>query len=448
MEIKESFSTICAVSTPRGKGGISVIRVSGDEAFTIVKKILSSKKDLEKAEGYTILFGNIYDGETKVDEVLVSVFRSPHSFTGENVCEISCHGGVVVTEKIISLLLENGCEAAEPGEFTKRAFMNGKMSLSQAEAVHDIIEAKSLRALNVAVNNLGGALSNKIDILRDKMIKLLAQIQVSTDFPDEDIEAFTEEPIKNTLEELYSQTEEILKSANEGIYLANGAKCAIAGIPNTGKSSLLNALIGEEKAIVTSKEGTTRDVVEGRCEIGGIAINFLDTAGIRDAGDEIEEIGIAKTKKAIDEADFIIFVTESGRGITPKENEILADIDEKDKKVIYVLNKCDIFHEKRDGYISISAKEREGLEELLKEIGKTLEITNENTLVANERQRHALMKARTALMCAINTMEEGFFADLAVIDISEAAQALGEVDGESVNDEVVDRIFRDFCLGK
>lgn len=441
------MDTICAIATPRGKGGISVIRVSGDESFKIVKKIFLSNKDIEKAEGYTILHGFISDGENKIDEVLVSVFKAPRSFTGENVCEISCHGGVIVTETIIDLLVKNGCSMADRGEFTKRAFMNGKMSLTQAEAVHDIIEAKTRKGVNAAINRLGGALTEKIVKLRDSIIKLLAMIQVSTDFPDEDIDSFADGSLYNLLDEYENELEKLLNSAKRGIYLSNGAKCAIVGIPNAGKSSLLNSLLEEEKAIVTEIPGTTRDVVEGRCEIGGVLVNFLDTAGIRETEDEIEKIGVDKAKRLIDDCDFVIYVTEAGRIETNEENEILSLIE--DKNIIKVLNKTDISDENREGYISISAKNKEGIEELKGQISRKLyENEESSTMLANERQRNAVYEALECVKRAKATLEDGFYSDLTVIDISLAAEALGEAEGMSVNDEVVDRIFRDFCLGK
>ncbi len=441
------MDTICAIATPRGKGGISVIRISGPDAFIITKKIFSSKKDIEKAEGYTILHGNIKDGDEKVDEVLVSVFRAPKSFTGENVCEISCHGGVIVTERILSLLLEAGCTLADKGEFTKRAFMNGKMSLTQAEAVHDIIEAKTQKGAAMAVNRLEGALTEKIIKLRDEIIKSLAMIQVSTDFPDEDIDAFQDGSLISILDGFEEKLEKLLKSANRGIYLSNGARCAIVGMPNAGKSSLLNCLLEEEKAIVTHIPGTTRDVVEGRCEIDGVLINFLDTAGIRETDDVIEKIGVDKAKKLIEECDFVIFMTECGREMIGEEKEIYSLV--QDKKTICVLNKSDKIEEKRDGFITISAKTGEGVDVLKSKISSLLDMGLESsTMIANERQREAVREALEAVKRAKATLTEGFFSDLAVIDISLAAQALGEAEGMSVNDEVVDRIFRDFCLGK
>lgn len=440
-------STICAVSTPRGKGGISVIRVSGGSAFEIVKKIFRSKKDIDKAKGYTILFGSVYDGDEKVDEVLVSVFKSPNSFTGENVCEISCHGGVLVTQRILNLLIKAGASHAERGEFTKRAFMNGKMSLTQAEAVHDIIEAKTARAAEMAVNNLSGALSEKINSVRDSLVKLLAAIQVSTDFPEDGIEAFTERSVKDELLLCEDKILKLINSANEGIMLANGARCAIVGVPNTGKSSLLNSLIDEEKAIVTSSAGTTRDIVEGRCEIGGIEVVFYDTAGIRESSDEIETLGIERSKKAMYNSDFVIFVTESGREINSAERAIIDDIS--GKKAIFVLNKCDIVREEREGFVSVSAKEKTGIDKLKDEILKILDIDGgDDAMVANERQREALIKAEKSLSLAKKTLDDGFFEDMTAIDIESAISYLGEADGMSVNDEVVDRIFRDFCLGK
>lgn len=441
------MDTICAIATPRGKGGISVIRISGPEAFSITKKVFFSKKDIEKAEGYTILYGSIRDGEEKVDDVLVSVFRAPKSFTGENVCEISCHGGVIVTERIIDILLDAGCSMADRGEFTKRAFMNGKMSLTQAEAVHDIIEAKTRKGAEMAVNRLDGALTQKIVKIRDEMIKSLAMVQVSTDFPDEDIDSFQDGSLAEILEDFEKRLEELLNSAKRGIYLSNGAKCAIVGVPNAGKSSLLNCLLDEEKAIVTKIPGTTRDVVEGRCEIDGVLVNFLDTAGIRETEDVIEKIGVDKAKKLIDECDFVIFVTECGRKMTGEERMIFDRTDRC--KTIYVLNKSDEINEERDGFITISAKTGEGVDELKRKISSLLDMGYESsTMISNERQRDAVREALNAIKRAKETLREGFFSDMAVIDMSLAAQALGEAEGMSVNDEVVDRIFRDFCLGK
>lgn len=441
------METICAIATPRGKGGISVIRVSGDDAFNIVKKIFKSNKDIEKAPGYTILHGFIVDGEKKLDEVLVSVFRSPKSFTGENVCEISCHGGVVVTEGILDLLVKNGCYMADKGEFTKRAFMNGKLSLTQAEAVHDIIEAKTKKGAEAAINRLGGALTEKIVIIRDKIVKLLASIQVSTDFPDEDIDDFSDGSLSNLLDEYETELEKLLNSAKRGIYLSNGAKCAIVGVPNAGKSSLLNALLEEDKAIVTHIPGTTRDVVEGRCEIDGVLVNFLDTAGIRETEDVIEKIGVNKSKTLIDDSDFVIFVTECGRELTNEEKEILALTE--GKKRILVLNKSDESEEVRQNYITISAKTGQGMDNLKAVIGDFLNKNDEDsTMIANERQRNAVFSALEAVKRAKQTLNEGFYSDLAVVDISLAAEALGEADGMSINDEVVDRIFMEFCLGK
>lgn len=441
------MDTICAIATPRGKGGISVIRVSGDDAFKITKKIFNSKKDIEKAQGYSILYGYITDGKENIDRVLVSVFRAPKSFTGENVCEISCHGGVLVTETILDLLIKNGAYLADKGEFTKRAFMNGKMSLTQAEAVHDIIEAKTKRGAVAAVNRLGGALTEKIVKIRDNIIKLLAMIQVSTDFPEEDIDSFADGSLTELLDEYENELTLLLNSANRGIYLSNGAKCAIVGIPNAGKSSLLNALLDEEKAIVTNIPGTTRDIVEGRCEIGGVLVNFSDTAGIRETVDEIEIIGVNKAKKLIDDSDFVIFVTECGRALTKEEKEILALTDDKNR--ILVLNKSDEKDENREGYITISAKTGAGVDKLKSIIaGFLCENDESSTMIANERQRNAVQTALDAIKRAKNTLKEGFYSDLTVIDISLAAEALGEAEGQSVNDEVVDRIFTEFCLGK
>ncbi len=438
---------ICALATARGRGGIAVIRVSGKGSIGLVKKIFKSKKDLEKAKGYTIIYGSVMDKDEKVDDCLVSVFRAPHSYTGEDVCEISCHGGVIVTERIISLLMENGARIADRGEFTKRAFMNGKISLTQAEAVKDIIDAKTEKAASTAVNRLSGALSEKISAVRDKVIKLLASVQVSTDFPDEDTDAFAGGKLTDILDEISLELGNILKSAKRGIYLASGAECAIAGLPNVGKSSLLNTLVGEEKAIVTDIEGTTRDALEVGCDIDGVFLKFIDTAGIRETDDTIEKIGVDKAKKIVDKADIVIFLTESGRSISKEEEEIVKNIPPE--KRILVLNKCDKSFEKRDGFISISAKTGEGIDMLKKEISRLLEEGNsDSAMIANERQREAVSLSAKAIERAKKTLDDGFYSDLAVVDIMDCASFLGEADGMNVTDEVIDRIFKEFCLGK
>ena len=298
-----------------------------------------------------------------------------------------------------------------------------------------------------AVNRLSGSLTEKIVKIREDIVKTLAMIQVSTDFPDEDIDSFADGKLEDILDRYEKELGELLSSAKRGIFLSNGAKCAIVGIPNAGKSSLLNALLDEEKAIVTHIPGTTRDVVEGRCEIGGVLVNFSDTAGIRETEDEIEKIGVDKAKKLIDESDFVIFVTECGRNLNSYEEEILSLTEGKNR--ILVLNKSDENEEVREGYLTISAKEGTGIDLLKKEIGKLLNENEESsTMIANERQREAVLTAYEAVKRAKETLNMGFFSDLTVVDISLAAESLGEADGMSINDEVVDCIFREFCLGK
>ena len=357
-------STICALSTPRGKGGIAVVRVSGEKALEITEKIVKSNKKITDADGYTIVYGKAFSNEREIDEVLVSVFRAPNSFTGENVCEISCHGSPVSVERIIDALIENGASMAQKGEFTKRAFLNGKMSLTQAEAVHDIIESKTDEALYAAVNRLDGAITKPIIKIREELLNLLAAIQVSSDFPEEDIDTFAGGDLSAKLDNIENQLLELKKSARRGEALNSGITCAICGIPNTGKSSLLNALIEKKKAIVTDIAGTTRDVVEEYADIDGIPVKFGDTAGIRESSDVVESIGVELSYDYIKNADICIFVTECGRELTDEEKEILEKISEKDH--ILVANKTDLGENDKKGYIEISAKENEGIEKVKK----------------------------------------------------------------------------------
>ncbi len=439
------MSTICALSTPYGRGGIAVIRVSGERAVELTAEVFRSKKSLLTAQSHTVTFGKTVDESGVIDECLVTVFRAPRSFTGENVCEISCHGGMVGVNRIIDALISRGCVLAQPGEFTKRAFMNGKLSLTQAEAVKDIIDARTDGALWAAVNRLEGGISKPINEIRDELVKLLAAIQVSADFPDDDVEDFAGGALSEKINGMIGRLRRLSGSFRRGEALRNGVFCVICGVPNTGKSSLLNAIYGRERAIVTPEAGTTRDLVEVWTDIEGVPVRLGDTAGIRQAGG-VEEIGVRLSLSSIKEADICVFVTEAGRPLTPEEEDILASIP---CALIKAANKCDLARDGRDDYFKISAKTGFGVEELRGEIVRRLGLMDGGSApIANRRQLEAVTRAAEALERAAASLGDGFYSDLAAVDIADAIAALGEAEGLSLNQEVVDKIFEDFCLGK
>ncbi|MCH5187218.1 MAG: tRNA uridine-5-carboxymethylaminomethyl(34) synthesis GTPase MnmE [Oscillospiraceae bacterium] len=437
---------ICALSTPYGRGGIAVIRVSGDNSIEYTAKIFKSKKSLSESESHTVIFGKAIDKNGVIDECLVTVFRAPRSFTGENVCEISCHGGTVVVNRILDALVEAGCALAEPGEFTKRAFMNGKLSLTQAEAVKDIIDARTDGALWAAVNRLEGGISVPIREIRGELLRLLAAIQVSSDFPEEDVEAFSGGDISTQLNGMLNTLNKLKNTSRRGEALRNGINCVICGVPNTGKSSLLNALCGRERAIVNTVAGTTRDVVEVWIDVEGIPVCLSDTAGIRESGDSIEQIGVRMSRARLKEADICVFLTEAGRPLTAEEENILAEIP---CNVIKAANKCDLAEDGREDYIKISARDNIGVDKIRAAIVAELGLMDSGgAVIANRRQREAVTRAADAIERALKSLSDGFYSDLAAIDIGEAVSALGEAEGISINQELVDKIFEEFCLGK
>ncbi len=440
------MDTICAVATPRGKGGIAVIRVSGESALNITQKTVKTNKNICEMKGYTITRGKAFYKDKITDDCLVSVFKAPNSFTGEDVCEISCHGSFLSCDLIIKALIENGARLANKGEFTKRAFLNGKLSLTGAEAVKDIIESKTERALYAAVNRLDGGISKEINALRNTLLDLLAAIQVSSDFPDEDIDSFAGGKLEEKLENILNKLDNMKKSARLGEFLNNGIVCAICGIPNTGKSSLLNSLLKRERAIVTNIAGTTRDIVEDYLDIDGIPVKFGDTAGIRESEDVVEKKGVQKSYEYIKNADICIFVKEAGRELNEEENKILEIIG--NKPCIKAANKCDIYENNEKDYLSICAKKGEGTEDIKKAISDFAGTSPAGAMIANERQFEAVARAGESVKKALETAKSGFFSDLAAIDIENAVSFLGEAEGISVNQETVDRIFEKFCLGK
>ncbi len=437
---------ICALASARGRGGINVIRVSGDNAIEITEKVFLSKKSLGETEGYSVVFGKIIDSQKRViDNGLVTVFHAPKSFTGENVCEINCHGGTLIPSLIIDALIEQGARLAQKGEFTKRAFLNGKCSLSQAEAIKDVIDSKTENALFVAVNRMEGSISNKINDFRDKILYLMASVSADIDFPDED-EYMDTEPLKKELGEVYFGLLDLLKTAKQGRILQEGAVCAICGVPNTGKSSLLNAILQKNRAIVSSEAGTTRDVIEELVDIDGFLVRLCDLAGIREGSGNIEKEGVKRAKEYIEKADILIFVTEAGREFTEDEKELLEEI--KDKDYITVINKIDQKDDKRD-FIKISAKNMLGIEKIKEEIKKRLlDFDTNSIIIGNERQKEAIFKATKALENAMETLNNNLPVDLLSPDLENALNLLGETDGMSVSEEIIDRVFKEFCLGK
>lgn len=439
--------TIAAIATPHGVGGISIIRVSGKDALPIAQKIYHGKKNIMDAPSHTILYGYAKDGEEIIDQCLFSVMKAPHTFTGEDTVEVNCHGGTVPTNRILEALLKSGASLAEPGEFTKRAFLNGKMDLSQAEAVADIISSKTTSSLSVAVHQLGGNLSKKINEIREKLIYLCAQLDAAADFPEEDIEEISDGEYFRSLQEIETELSDLEKTAHMGKILREGVSCAIVGAPNVGKSSIMNRLLGENRAIVTDIAGTTRDVIEEYVNIGGIPVRLADTAGIRDTEDQIEKIGVEKSRNQLEQADFCLYVIDGSRPETDQP-ELIALLQEK--PYIKVVNKCDLLAETVDG-VPVSAKTGKGMDDLKEAMRELLvkEAPNPGKeIITNMRHKEACIKALEAVRGAISLYQSGMEKNLSYIYLENAVSSLGEITGMSVSQEIVNQIFHRFCLGK
>ena len=458
------MSTIAAISTAPGIGGIGIVRMSGDNCFDILNKIFKAKKEenIENIKGYTIKYGKIINPRDKeiVDEVLVSYFKEPNSYTAENVCEINSHGGIIVGRKILELCVENGARLAEPGEFTKRAFLNGRIDLSQVEAVIDIINAKTEKESKASINQLEGNLSKEIKKVKENILNVLTDIEASIDYPEYDIEEVSNNRALEMLEKVQRQLEDLEGSFENGKILKEGIKVAIIGKPNSGKSSLLNAILREERAIVTDIEGTTRDTIEEYVSINGIPFKFVDTAGIRKADNKVEEIGIEKSKKVAKESDLIIAMFDNSKELSKEDKEILEFI--KDKKAIILLNKCDLEDrelkkakeviEAGKKIIKTSLLSESNLSDLYKELDIMFnlnQITADNgVLITNVRHKNLIQNAIEHTKEAKKSLNSGMPIDIISINIKEILEDLSEITGENVSEDIIKEIFSKFCLGK
>ena len=445
--------TIVAISTSVGEGAISIIRLSGHDALNIASKVFT--KDLTKVDSHTIHYGFITSNNEKIDEVLVSVMKAPKTFTREDIVEINCHGGIATTNKVLEVLLENGARLAEPGEFTKRAFLNGRIDLLEAEATMDLISSKAESARKISINTLTGETSNLIKNLRSELIKIISNIEVNIDYPEyEDIEVLTNESILPDIKKFKEKLEEIIKKSEDSKVIKEGIRVGIIGRPNVGKSSLLNSLLEEEKAIVTDVPGTTRDIVEGSLIVSGIPLNIIDTAGIRKTEDTVEKIGVEKSLKIIDTSDLLIYIINNNEEITEEEKEILEKT--KNKKRIIVVNKIDLktkLNKKLlDSYIEISVKENIGIDKIKDEIKRLFNIgeisTNDMTYLSNARSIALLKKSLNNINDAINEINNNNPIDIVELSLKESWNNLGEVIGETYTDELLDELFSRFCLGK
>lgn len=448
--------TIAAISTTVGVGAISIIRVSGPNSIKIVNKIFK-EKDLEKVESHTIHYGHIiYKGEIQ-DEVLVTIMKSPKTFTTEDVVEINCHGSIAVTKKILEILLTLGCRLAEPGEFTKRAFLNGRIDLLEAEGVMDLITSKSESEKKLALNQIGGKVSNLIKNLRQKILEVLANIEVKIDYPEyEDIEDVTYNDLNNNIIEVEEEIKRIIKESENGKIIKEGIKTAIIGRPNVGKSSILNNLLEEEKAIVTDIEGTTRDTVEGSIVINGIILDLIDTAGIRKTEDKVESIGVNKSLQIIEKADLILFVLNNNEELTEYDKEILEKI--KEKNHIIIINKIDLENKleinqlKEENIVKISALKDNSLEELKNKIIEMYNLeeleSKDATYLTNARGLSLLKQSQEIILDIKSGIATQQPIDMIEIDLKRIWELLGEITGETYQEELINQLFSQFCLGK
>lgn len=450
--------TIAAISTPVGEGAIGIVRINGVDAVRIADTIFKSKKGKTPSNfrSFTTHYGYIYEKAAVIDEALLTLMRAPKSYTKEDMVEISCHSGIVPLRKTLELVLNNGARLAEPGEFTKRAFLNGRLDLTQAEAVLDIIRSKTEASLRMALGQLSGQLSSRLNNIKEGLLAVLANIEASIDFPDEDIEIISEANIRGRLEILKGDLAKLLESADGGIVLREGLTCVICGKPNVGKSSLLNALLQCERAIVTHVPGTTRDAIEDFANINGIPFKLVDTAGIAPTEDVVEREGILRSRERIEQSDLILLVLDASADMTDEDRILLSDT--KDRPRILVINKIDLPRKidlsplEKNILVEISAKEGNGIDELKKKIEKTVwggrVAAPEGAAITNLRQKQALKSASQAIERADRTIEENFSPELIAIELKEALDSIGEITGEIVTDDILDRIFSQFCIGK
>ncbi|GAA0226086.1 tRNA uridine-5-carboxymethylaminomethyl(34) synthesis GTPase MnmE [Metaclostridioides mangenotii] len=454
--------TIVAIATAPGEGGIGILRISGEKSLEVAQSIFKSVsgKRIDEYNNSTLIYGNIVDNDKIIDEVLLAYMKGPKSYTAEDVVEINCHGGFISVKKILELILSKDVRLAEAGEFTKRAFLNGRIDLSQAEAVIDVINAKTSKSHEVAQEQLEGALSLKIRSLRDKVTELLAHVTVAIDYPEEDIEFITYNTLKEKTEELEKEIKKLFDSSESGKIFREGLKTVIIGKPNVGKSSLLNLILGEKRAIVTDIPGTTRDVIEEFVNLRGIPIKIVDTAGIRETEDVVEKIGVEKSRKSLSSADLVIMVLDYSEKLTDEDIEILENIDKS--KTVVLLNKADlkkqIEEEKISNYvennsiIEISALKQEGIEKLEDKIESLVykgEVRNSSDIViSNTRHRDALAKAHKSVLDALDAIYQNMPLDFIEVDLKNIWDYLGYINGDTVTEDLLDNIFSNFCIGK
>lgn len=463
MKVVTEFDTIAAISTPPGEGAISIVRLSGDQAIAVVKKIFSGR-DLTKVASHTINYGHIINPETKqeIDEVMVSVMRAPKTFTREDIIEINCHGGIVPTNQILQLVLSSGARLAEPGEFTKRAFLHGRIDLSQAEAVMDLIRAKTDRSMKVALNQLDGNLGHLIKNLRQDILDVLAQVEVNIDYPEyDDVETLTTKMLQEKAVKVKQRIKQLLTTARQGKILREGLATAIIGRPNVGKSSLLNHLLHEDKAIVTDVAGTTRDVIEEYVNVHGVPLKLIDTAGIHQTEDKVEKIGVERSKQAINQADLVMILLNNSEPLTTEDRQLLELT--ADKKRLILLNKSDLPNkleisqvqqmvDPKTQILQASVLKNQGLDQLEQVIADLffggIENSQTTVMVTNARHIALLKKAEQALDDVLRGIKQGMPVDLVQIDMTNCWELLGEITGDSYQDELLDQLFSQFCLGK
>ena len=455
------FETIAAISTPRGEGGIGIIRISGDDSFEILNKIFKAKNPNKDLGFYKFNYGFIYDGDYMLDEAMTVRMKGPKTYTCEDVVEINCHGGYLVTQKILELVLKKGARHAEKGEFTKRAFMNGRIDLSQAEAVMDIIQGKTEKSISLSLEQLRGDLRDKIQNLKKLLLDVTAHVNVVLDYPEEGIDEPLPAHLRDNLENVHTEINKLINSYDKGKKIKEGIKTAIIGKPNVGKSTLLNSLLKEERAIVTHIPGTTRDIIEEVINVRGIPLVLVDTAGIRETEDLVENIGVEKSKEIIEKSDLILFVLDASRELEKDDHQIIELIRENNKKAIILLNKIDlsrkITRENIDFFdgeiLEISAKEETGIEEMEERIynyilEEDVEDSSEKLVITNIRHKSALEKTQAAVENIFETIDSEMPMDLISVDLKEALDSLSEITGEISSEDILDHVFSNFCVGK